>query len=178
MDTIKEKIVKDLWNGLGTAWSEFSEEEKEQFEKGWSVGYEVFDQLLSDVLQRTGNFSLLTAPPFFITSGLVFTFISTTAASLQLLKLNAAPEVQYIPRYIVYTEKLMPLNGEPDIVFQGIQYSNTYDSNREDENVENSIYILRDGKLELLDGTNPVWQQDALISGLETNSDNFNPYVE
>lgn len=177
MDTIKEKIVKDLWEGLGTAWSEFDEDEKAQFEKGWTVGYEIFDQLLSEVLQRTGNFSLVSAPPFFLTSGIVITLTATTEAALALLNLTKAPEVQYSPRYLVYINKLVPLNGEDDITYSGIEYGNPNEVNRETNPSINEIYWLQEDGFTLLDGTNPIWYTDPLISGLDVESDQFDPFV-
>lgn len=177
MDTIKEKIIDGLWNGLGSAWSEFTSDERAQFEKGWGVVYDVFDVLINEIIQRSGNFSLLTAPPFFISSGLVFSFIATTEESLELLDLQEAPDVQYLSRYLIYLDKFIPLNEDSDISYDSVEFSNV---NEEDistaASVDEIYYLTSSGFIEL-DGTNPIWVEDPLLGTIDEDDREFDPYI-
>lgn len=179
MDNIRDVILRNLWDLLGTAWSEFSEEEKEKFEKGWRLGYNTFSELLNAIIQHDGGFSLLTSRPFYTESGCYFSFYATTEEAKELLQLSTIPFEQYLSRQLIYTDSLIPLYSGLPIYYSGISFSNK-------EEMEYSLnptietgtlfYLTADGFNIFTPGViNQFWNLDPLTSGLP-RSNNFHPY--
>lgn len=177
MDNIRDVILHNLWDLLGTAWSEFTEEEKQKFEKGWRLGYNTFSELLNAVIQHDGGFSLLTARPFYIESGCYFSFYSTTEETRELLQLSAIPFEQYLSRQLIYVDSLIPLYSGVSINYSGITFSNKeeieYLANPATET--GTLFYLTASGFNALTTSNQFWDLDPLTSGL-LRSDNYHPY--
>lgn len=177
MDELKEYIVKQIWTGLGTAWKDLSETERDYFEKAWGLAYDVFQSLMGRVKQSSTNISLLTALPFFIETNKVFTLEATTTEALTLKNMSKEPMEQRIATPVVYLEKLIPLHsGQDPLIYSGNEYTNEIGEELTKEITVGSIYRLtKKGFVEVTE-EKPVWTNDPLISNLDLTKDTFNPY--
>lgn len=164
MTDVKEIIIKNIWNLLGTAWSEFTEDEKAKFEKGWALGYDIFSKLLDAIIQRDGGFSLLTARPFYVEDKCYFSFYSTTTAAKALLDIDTIPSEQYLPKRLIYTEKFTPLYSGAAIYLTGQEFSNTEEIEFLPDPVSETIYLLTHSGFQAVDG---FWKVDPLTSGYQ-----------